>query len=308
MNLLDFKKVASEFGNGTMYMTPVTGGMGKHTIYSFKFGNVIVSFNGIKDAIVRCGNFKYVDSTNMYGIKNEGKDVLKISTREGLVTVLSSLAHEQGIEIGTAYDVNNKIVNDILAEVNPFESVDRDAISVGEFDSAIKGFDDAVNPYNGKTIDDVDVSKYPLNLSITGGKRQGKDNEVVLEVKDLRTNNSVRYTKGDMGVSYRLNCTLEDGTTRLETIHNSSNHSERIIIRVWKQKLQILAWDYDMTTGILSKSSTTSMIPTDKSLGDEKSIITDAEKTFICDVLNDDAREYALDITGGLINKGKSRK
>ena len=291
MNLRDFKRVTALFGIDNLSAIPLYGGLGKATIYSCRFGGSKIIFldqgkNNDYVLVDNIDNFRGVSSDNIYGIDVRSDDSLKVSTREGFIMVLRAIAIENSIDIKNIDDINNTIVREILMEVNSFLS--DDMMVFGDLNLAVKAFDESINPFRGKNIDDINI---PANLSITGGKN---GNDCRLNISVLGTNNSLLYTKSNSGVCYRLNCYNEYGV-RLEVIHNCSEVNEFVITRIWVDKVQIMDWQYNMNTGILNKS------------GISDAPITEQEMNIICTILNKDATNFASLIANANLFTGKGK-
>ena len=82
-----------------------------------------------------------------------------------------------------------------------------------------------VNPFEGKTADMIDATNLPLNVGISGGSYKDKDEKIVgtwLDITDLNSKNSTRYTCSEAGFSYRLNYITPDKSERFEIIYNYS--------------------------------------------------------------------------------------
>ena len=206
--------------------------------YELKFGGVKFSFvaDGKNNNVIVSGDmpdFKYLPSDNIYGIDKRDNGIIHIQTREGLLLALISASHNKEKESGSYSEINAKIIGEILAEVDPFISyegllrVAGNGINYNDQDlrGSLEAFAKAVNPFEGKTADMIDATNLPLNVGISGGSYKDKDEKIVgtwLDITDLNSKNSTRYTCSEAGFSYRLNYITPDKSERFEIIYNYS--------------------------------------------------------------------------------------
>ena len=219
--------------------------------YEFEFGGVKFSFvaNGKDNNVIVSGDipyFKYLPSNNIFGIDKRDNEFIHIQTREGLLLALISVSHNTKKESGSYSEINAKIIGEILAEVDPFSSYEGllekagNGINCNDQDlrDSLEAFAKAVNPFEGKTADMIDATNLPLNVGISGGSYKDKDEKIVgtwLDITDLNSKNSTRYTCSEAGFSYRLNYITPDKSERFEIIYNysSQSRSEKVVIRKW---------------------------------------------------------------------------
>ena len=219
--------------------------------YELKFGGVKFSFvaDGKDNNVIVSGDmpdFNYLPSNNIFGIDKRENGIVHIQTREGLLLALISASHNKEKESGSYSEINAKIIGEILAEVTPFISYDGllkiagNGINYNDQDlrDSLEAFAKAVNPFEGKTADMIDATNLPLNIGISGGSHKDKDEKVIgtwLDITDLKSKNSTRYTCSKDGFSYRVNYITPDKSKRKEIIYNysSKSRSEKVVIREW---------------------------------------------------------------------------
>lgn len=317
MKLIDFQRTIKYFGidKGAISVVYMADNVRR---YELKFGGVKFSFvaDGKNNDVLVSGdiaNFKYVGNDNIFGISPNNGGIIHIQTREGFLLALITASHNGNKKgVGNYEEINAKIIGEILAETEPFvRNVDVLSTFAGfiNFDNVelrriLEDFDNAVNPFSNIPANMVDATKFPLNLGITGGKDKGG---AWLEIIDLKTKSSTKYTNGAGGFSYRLNYITPDKSNRLEVIHNYSNRSnnERIVIRGWEGKKQSFEWDYDITS---RKLVTIKVNPfTEKAEKTSDPIILPNDLQKICGLLENQATMVANEITSPL-NPNHSRR
>lgn len=317
MKLIDFQRTIKYFDidKGAISVVHMADNVKR---YELKYGGLKFSFvdDGKNNDVLVSGdiaNFKYVGNDNIFGISPNNGGIIHIQTREGFLLALINASHNSNKKgVGNYEEINAKIIGEILAETEPFvRNIDVLSTFAGyiNFDNVelrriLGDFDNAVNPFAGMTADMVDATKFPLNLGITGGKDKGG---AWLEIFDLKTKSSTKYTNGLGGFSYRLNYITPDKSNRLEVIHNYSNRSnnERVVIRGWEGKKQSFEWDYDITS---RKLVTIKVNPfTEKAEKTSDPIILPNDLQKICGLLENQATMAANEITSPL-NANHSRR
>lgn len=325
MKLIDFQRTIKYFDidKGAISVVHMADNVKR---YELKYGGLKFSFvdDGKNNDVLVSGdiaNFKYVGNDNIFGISPNNGGIIHIQTREGFLLALITASHNSNKKgVGNYEEINAKIIGEILAEAEPFVRND-DTLSTFagfiNFDNVelrriLGDFDNAVNPFAGMTADMVDASKYPLNVGINGGKDKSG---TWLEIFDLKTKSSTKYTNGPGGFSYRLNYIAPDKHNRLEVIHNFSivsndkgvviSVNERVVIRGWEEKKQSFEWDYDITS---RKLVTIKVNPfTEKAEKTSDPIILPNDLQKICGLLENQATMVANEITGPL-NPNHSRR
>ena len=248
MKLIDFQRTIKYFDidKGAISVVHMADNVKR---YELQYGGLKFSFvdDGKNNDVLVSGdiaNFKYVGNDNIFGISPNNGGIIHIQTREGFLLALITASHNSNKKgVGNYEEINAKIIGEILAEVDPFVSYDyilRVASNGINFtDQALRdnleSFGKAVNPFAGMTADMVDTTQLPLNVGVNGGK---DERGIWLDITDLNSKNSTRYTNGPGGFSYRLNYITPDKSERFELIHNyaSKTNSEKIIIRKWLGK------------------------------------------------------------------------
>lgn len=317
MKLIDFQRTIKYFDidKGAISVVHMADNVKR---YELQYGGLKFSFvdDGKNNDVLVSGdiaNFKYVGNDNIFGISPNNGGIIHIQTREGFLLALITTSHNSNKKgVGNYEEINAKIIGEILAEAEPFvRNIDVLSTFAGyiNFDNVelrriLEDFDNAVNPFSNIPANMVDATKFPLNLGITGGKDKGG---AWLEIIDLKTKSSTKYTNGAGGFSYRLNYITPDKSNRLEVIHNYSNRSnnERIVIRGWEGKKQSFEWDYDISS---RKLVTIKVNPfTEKAEKTSDPIILPNDLQKICGLLENQATMAANEITGPL-NPNHSRR
>ena len=319
MYFVDFKRTVNKFNidKSLIAATELKNDLGRksYKVYSLVYGGLKFNYldDGKNNDVIVSGDinsFKYIGSNNMYGISVGNNGLCRISTREGLLLALIAASREDKEKgVGTYEQINASITGEILAEVDPFISNLNVLSSHGagyiRFDDAnireaLKGFDEAVNPYSNMFPSAVDATKYPINLSVNGFK---DDRGSTLTITDLRTKSSTQHTLGPDGFSYRLNSVVPSENRRLEVIHNYSEKSriERVVIRGWDKKNKVLDVAYDVTNNKFGRLI-------DNKAHYNYTDATEGEIEFICSALMNEAVDYALDVTSSINNKNSRVK
>lgn len=251
MRLIDFKRVLKHFDieKGSLSAVYMTDNVKR---YELKFGGHKYSFvdDGKNNDVLLSrdiGDFEYLNNNNSSN-KNSNKGVIAhLSTRKALLlSLLAASRNNSKKYVGSYEGISASIIGEILAEVNPFISyegllrVAGNGINYTDQDlrDKLESFAKAVNPFAGKSADMIDASIYPPSIEISGGSYKDKDEKIVgtwLDITDLNSKNSTRYTCSEAGFSYRLNYITPDKSERFEIIYNysSQSRSEKVVIRKW---------------------------------------------------------------------------